>query len=63
MPSKPQVGLNLREDLVEDANEIKKKERDERKKYFDEKIGKSNVVNSNGNTSHVLNKKRDRKDN
>jgi hypothetical protein len=32
--------------------EIKKKEKDERKKYFDEKIAKSNI----------LNKKRDRLD-
>jgi hypothetical protein len=31
---------------LEDAMQIKKKEKDERKKYFDEKISKSNVLNN-----------------
>jgi len=42
--------------LNEDAMEIKNKERDERNKYFEEKI--SNKTNG----SRILNKKRDREE-
>ncbi len=62
------VTLNLKDELVDESEAIKNKEREERNKYLKEKFNKMEKKNFNGsgnkfiNNNKNINKKRERED-
>jgi N-acetyltransferase 10 len=63
--NKASITMNLRDDLEEESNNIKNKEKEERKKYLHEKFSKLDKTNSNHNSekkNNNLQKKRNREE-
>jgi hypothetical protein len=54
------ISLSLKEDLEEDARNIREKEKEERKKYLQEKFNKLENKGGISSDKKSLNKKRDR---
>ena len=54
--------MSLKEDLDEDSKEIKLKEKEERKKFLQEKFGKLEKISSISSEQKNINKKRNREE-